>query len=200
MPQRGDRRGEPILGAAVRVKRCGKSAPAARVTGPARQTPPGARPNRRASPARGEGWPARSPRVRPLERPGNRSPRGMTIAAARDSGCRTEPGLQAASGAFSLFGNSVTSTVPGAIRIVRFRDLTPPNHDPAGETHLVVTTHPRLSPCATTSRIGAACPIRLCPTNSSSSSRPAHERPGGRSPGSRHLGQATPPPRWRPTS
>ena len=37
------------LGRAVRVKRCGKSAPAIRVTGSARQTPPGARPNRRAS-------------------------------------------------------------------------------------------------------------------------------------------------------
>ena len=31
---------------AVRVKRCGKSAPAARAIWPARQTPPGARPNR----------------------------------------------------------------------------------------------------------------------------------------------------------
>ena len=90
--------------AAARVKRCGKSAPAARVTGSARQTPPGARPNRRASPERGEGWPARSPRVRPLERPGNRSPRGMTVAAAKETGCRTGPGLQATSGAVFYSG------------------------------------------------------------------------------------------------
>ena len=32
----------------VRVKRCGKSAPAGRVTGLARQTPPGARPSRKS--------------------------------------------------------------------------------------------------------------------------------------------------------
>ncbi len=52
----------------VRVKRCGKSAPAARVTGTARQTPPGARPER-ARPAR----PMRT--GRPLELAGDGGPR-----------------------------------------------------------------------------------------------------------------------------
>ena len=43
----------------VRVKRCGKSAPVPWVTGEARQTPPGARPNREAfedGPSELPGW------------------------------------------------------------------------------------------------------------------------------------------------
>src|SRR3989304_2660254 len=51
--QRHRKQTAAALGVAARVKRCGKSAPAVRVTGPARQTPPGARPNRRASPREG---------------------------------------------------------------------------------------------------------------------------------------------------
>jgi hypothetical protein len=57
--------------AQVRVKRCGKSAPAPGATRAARQTPSGARP-RRGRTAR----PQRPP-GRPLEPAGNRRPRGM---------------------------------------------------------------------------------------------------------------------------
>ena len=62
---------------AVRVKRCGKSAPAGGATRLAWQTPPGARPNREQS------W-SGSLRLsgRLLETASNRRPRGM-IAAAR---------------------------------------------------------------------------------------------------------------------
>ena len=97
-----------VRGPAARVKRCGKSAPAVRVTGPARQTPPGARPNRRASPRqRGRRVARPGPRVRPLERPGNRSSRGMTIAPAGQPTGGTEPGLEAPSGV-DLVGRILT--------------------------------------------------------------------------------------------
>jgi hypothetical protein len=61
--------GRPV--AQVRVKRCGKSAPAPGVTRVARQTPPGARPDR--------GSAARTPTPPggPLEPAGNCRPRGM---------------------------------------------------------------------------------------------------------------------------
>ena len=52
---------------AVRVKRCGKSAPRVLVTRAARQTPPGARPNRGG---RERGNPARKPVFRPAARVG----------------------------------------------------------------------------------------------------------------------------------
>jgi hypothetical protein len=64
----------PVAGrgpAQVRVKRCGKSAPASGATRAARQTPPGARP-RRGRTARPQ-----TPPGRPLEPAGNRRPRGM---------------------------------------------------------------------------------------------------------------------------
>src|SRR4029079_11534421 len=57
--------------AQVRVKRCGKSAPAPGVTRVARQTPPGARPDR-GSAAR-----TQTPPGGLLEPAGNRRPRGM---------------------------------------------------------------------------------------------------------------------------
>jgi hypothetical protein len=81
----------PVAGrgpAQVRVKRCGKSAPAPGATRAARQTPPGARP-RRGRTAR-----PRTPPGRPLEPAGNRRPRGMAAAAVpRDR--RTESGVPA---------------------------------------------------------------------------------------------------------
>ena len=68
--------------AQVRVKRCGKSAPAPGVTRAARQTPSGARP-RRGRTARPQ-----TPPGRPLEPAGNRRPRGMaaTDGSAEPSG------------------------------------------------------------------------------------------------------------------
>src|SRR5262245_44296028 len=51
-PRKGNRKqtvaraGTPVLAREIRVKRCGKSAPAAEVTRLARQPPLGARPNR----------------------------------------------------------------------------------------------------------------------------------------------------------
>jgi hypothetical protein len=65
--------------AQVRVKRCGKSAPAPGVTRAARQTPPGARP-RRGRTARPQ-----TPPGRPLEPAGNRRPRGMAASGATRS-------------------------------------------------------------------------------------------------------------------
>ena len=74
VPQKTDRRLR-----SVRVKRCGKSAPASRATGAARQTPPGARSRRERA-------------VRPQTLPG-RPHRWMVIhGPARRS--RTEPRLQ----------------------------------------------------------------------------------------------------------
>ena len=76
----------------VRVKRCGKSAPAFRVTGVARQTPPEARPRR---PHRGvvaqafEGC-SPEPAGRPLEVPGDGVPRWM-VAAAPHVGAEQNP-------------------------------------------------------------------------------------------------------------
>jgi hypothetical protein len=80
--------------ASVRVKRCGKSAPAGEVTRSAWQTPPGARPNReqsRPDSLRLSG--------RLLETASNRRPRGM-IVATRGNARRTEPGLQVLFGDF----------------------------------------------------------------------------------------------------
>jgi len=69
--------------AVVRVKRCGKSAPAFRVTGVARQTPPEARsrrPHHGAVAQVPEGC-SPEPAGRPLEAPGNGVPRWMVAAA-----------------------------------------------------------------------------------------------------------------------
>ncbi len=60
--------------AQVRVKRCGKSAPRVLVTGPARQTPPGARPSRRE-----ELSVPLDLRVGRAEAASNRRPREMTV-------------------------------------------------------------------------------------------------------------------------
>jgi hypothetical protein len=65
--------------AQVRVKRCGKSAPAPGVTRAARQTPPGARPDR------GRTARPQTPPGRPLEPAGNRRPRGMAAGERRGS-------------------------------------------------------------------------------------------------------------------
>jgi hypothetical protein len=78
-----------LVAAAVRVKRCGKSAPAAGATRLARQTPPGARPSRASAPFGARGLvrpPLRSGRL--LEAPGNRRPREMAVACARPIGRR----------------------------------------------------------------------------------------------------------------
>jgi hypothetical protein len=69
--------------AVVRVKRCGKSAPAFRVTGVARQTPPEARSRRPHHGAVAQVLEGCSPEPagRPLEAPGNGVPRWMVAAA-----------------------------------------------------------------------------------------------------------------------
>ena len=69
--QREDR---PLRG--VRVKRCGKSAPAARATAPARQAPPGARPSRQ-----------RSRVARPSCRVGRTARENRDAAARRETAC-----------------------------------------------------------------------------------------------------------------
>ena len=66
----------PEAAAQVRVKRCGKSAPASGVTRMAWQTPPGARSDR------GRAARPPTPPGRPLELSGNRQPRGMAAAGA----------------------------------------------------------------------------------------------------------------------
>ena len=60
----------------VRVKRCGKSAPAATVTSSARQTPPGARPSR------GHGRPVRPEHLRVLRTPSGRPHRWMVTGCS----------------------------------------------------------------------------------------------------------------------
>jgi len=67
----------------ARVKRCGKSAPAFRVTGMARQTPPEARPRRPRHGAVAQALEGCSPEPagRPLEAPGDGVPRWMVAAA-----------------------------------------------------------------------------------------------------------------------
>ena len=78
----------------VRVKRRGKSSPAGRATGLARQTPPGARPSRKQATADGilpfAAVADRPGRYRlpgrPLEAPSNRRPREMAIARCAQSG------------------------------------------------------------------------------------------------------------------
>jgi hypothetical protein len=65
--------------AQARVKRCGKSAPAPGATRVARQTPPGARPDR------GRAARPQTPPGRPLEPAGNRRPRWMAAAGASAS-------------------------------------------------------------------------------------------------------------------
>ena len=69
--------------AVVRVKRCGKSAPAFRVTGVARQTPPEARSRRPHYGAVAQAFEGGSPEPagRPLEAPGNGVSRWMVAAA-----------------------------------------------------------------------------------------------------------------------
>jgi len=79
-----------LTAAAARVKRCGKSAPAAGATRLAWQTPPGARPSRahalgnECAGRPGLKW--RSGRL--LEAPGNRRPREMAVTRARPFGRR----------------------------------------------------------------------------------------------------------------
>ena len=92
--QREDR---PLRG--VRVKRCGKSAPAARATAPARQAPPGARPSRQRSrvarPSCRVGRTARENRDAAARR-GDRL-RAERDGRRRDLGPGTGSGLQAGS-------------------------------------------------------------------------------------------------------
>ena len=77
MPQKTDRY------LVARVKRCGKSAPAFRVTGVARQTPPEARPRRPHHGAVAQVLEGCSPEPagRPLEAPGDGVSRWMVAAA-----------------------------------------------------------------------------------------------------------------------
>jgi hypothetical protein len=80
----------------VRVKRRGKSSPAGRATGLARQTPPGARPSRKQATADGiSPFAAVADRPgryrlpgRPLEAPSNRRPREMAIARCAPRGAQ----------------------------------------------------------------------------------------------------------------
>jgi hypothetical protein len=67
----------------VRVKRCGKSAPASRVTGMARQTPPEARPRRphHGAVAQVSEGCSPEPAGRPLEAPGDGVSRWMVATA-----------------------------------------------------------------------------------------------------------------------
>ena len=69
----------------VRVKRCGKSAPVSRVTGKARQTPPGARPNRGALKGGPPKLPGRSQEVSGNRHPqmNDRCPAGVTRSGNR---------------------------------------------------------------------------------------------------------------------
>jgi len=83
---------------AVRVKRCGKSAPRAPATAAARQTPPGAKPNRNgAASCAAKRADAGSVRIgrsgRLQDTPGNRRARGMAVTLAALAAGRTEPGL-----------------------------------------------------------------------------------------------------------
>ena len=79
MPRRGPPRDRGVTARPVRVKRCGKGAPAPAATPAARQTPRGARPNRGAF----EAVARPSSRVGSLEGGGDPAPRGMTVALAR---------------------------------------------------------------------------------------------------------------------
>src|ERR1700726_711249 len=72
----------------VRVKRCGKSAPAGQATGLARQTPPGARPRRK-----NDGQPSRAGPARKSFRVG--CLRRRATAALEKWPLSTEPGLSA---------------------------------------------------------------------------------------------------------
>ena len=89
--------------AVVRVKRCGKSAPAFRVTGVARQTPPEARSRRPHYGAVAQAFEGCSPEPagRPLEAPGDGVSRWMvaTVHLRLPEVCGTESGLQANSSA-----------------------------------------------------------------------------------------------------
>jgi hypothetical protein len=87
------------------VKRCGKSAPVPVVTSEARQTPPGARPNREQSRSGSLRLPGRL-----LEAAGNRRRRGMAVGGAAPVAPVTEPGLQALAEIF-LFDGSVYGLV-----------------------------------------------------------------------------------------
>ena len=90
----------------VRVKRCGKSAPAFRVTGVARQTPPEARPRRPhlVRPRRRPRAARPSLRVGRLRHPATVCPDGWSPPHRRDHSrwCGTESGLQANSSALCL--------------------------------------------------------------------------------------------------
>jgi hypothetical protein len=77
----------------VRVKRCGKSAPAGQATGLARQTPPGARPRRK-----NDGQPSRAGPARKSFRVGRL--RRRATAALEKWSLSTEPGLSARFGLF----------------------------------------------------------------------------------------------------
>ena len=88
---------KPPRACGVRVKRRGKSSPVPVVTSGARQTPSGARPNRRAFEG---GPPELSGRL--LDPVGNSRTRGMIIAFRCASGRGTESGLRPAPSHFSF--------------------------------------------------------------------------------------------------
>ena len=104
---RGDSResateNRPPPAGVVRVKRCGKSAPALRVTGVARQTPREARPRRpqRELRLRGRSRAARpSSRVGRSRHPATVCPDGWSPPRHRTRWCGTESGLEANSSA-----------------------------------------------------------------------------------------------------
>ena len=138
--------------AQVRVKRCGKSAPAPGVTPAAWQTPPGARPSR------GDGRPARHlphgrrlPSGRPQERAGNRQPRGMVIA---DRKVGTESGVQADSSPTSLYagrkvlltcGQTNSKLVSVARRSASFCGLPRPGRGLDPDTRVMFAFEPRFA-------------------------------------------------------
>jgi hypothetical protein len=141
VPQKINRLGHgACVGAGVRVKRRGKSSPAGRVTGLARQTPSGARPNRGAVQAgrRGKAGhrgalfdrlhtdrpdPLRLP-GRSLEAQGNRRPRKMIIRAPRRTRKRparysTESGLRARHDLFFSFRTD-QNALPATMRTLAY--------------------------------------------------------------------------------
>jgi hypothetical protein len=98
----------------VRVKRCGKSAPAGQATGLARQTPPGARPHRK-----NDGQPSRAGPARKSFRVGRL--RRRATAALEKWSLSTEPGLSARFGLLLSQPLSPLSFAP-AVRLLPFRD------------------------------------------------------------------------------
>jgi hypothetical protein len=98
--------------AVVRVKRCGKSAPAFRVTGVARQTPPEARPrmSQRVATAQAPEGCSPEPAGRPLEAPGNGVSRWMVAASSPSVIPRrrgTESGFRGGHSRINLSSNAI---------------------------------------------------------------------------------------------